>query len=231
MTKNDYKNYLKELYSKQDKEYQVFTKPIVNSKYELIGIRTPILKDEAKKISKSNYLDYLKYNEFSTYEEVLLYGLIVSNIKDYSLYKEYMNIYLDKCDSWALIDGVVANSKVIKKNLEDNLDYIDELIKTKKEFYVRTGYIMLKAFYIDGIHNKDIYKYIDKNKTDKYYVNMAIAWLLCDLFIKDYDNALDYVKNSNLSSTIINMTVRKCLDSFRLTDNQKEEIRKIKVSN
>ena len=90
---------------------------------------------------------------------------------------------------------------------------------------------MLKVFYIDGIHNKDIYKFIDMNKVDKYYVNMAIAWLLCDMFIKDYDNTLNYVTSSKLSSTIINMTIRKCKDSFRLTDKEKEEISKIKVSN
>ncbi len=231
MTREDYNKYLDKLYKNQDREYQVFTKPIVNTSYEVIGIRSPIMKKEAKDISKSNYKDYLSYNTFSSYEEVLIYGLIVSNIKDYDEYKYYLNIYLDKCDSWALIDGVVANSKVIKKNLDSNLDYIKDLIKSKKEFYVRTGYIMLKVFYIDGVHNKDIFKFIDINKVDKYYVNMAIAWLLCDMFIKDYDNTLNYVKSSKLSSTIINMTIRKCKDSFRLTDKEKEEISKIKVSN
>lgn len=230
MTKEDYKKYLDKLYKNQDKEYQVFTKPIVNTTYEIIGIRSPIMKREAKLISKSNYQDYLKYNEFSTYEEVLLYGLIVSNIKDYDEYKYYMNIYLDKCDSWALIDGVVANSSVIKKNLDSNLKYIEELIKTKKEFYVRCGYIMLKTFYIDGIHNEDIYKYVNMNKLDKYYVNMAIAWLLCDMFIKDYDNTMNYVKSSNIPSTIINMNIRKCKDSYRLSDKEKDEISKLKVS-
>ena len=230
MTKEDYKKYLDKLYKNQDLEYQVFTKPIVNTSYEIIGIRSPIMKKEAKLISKSNYQDYLKYNEFSSYEEVLLYGLIVSNIKDYDEYKDYLNIYLDKCDSWALIDGVVANSKVINKNLDKNLEYIKELIKSKKEFFVRCGYIMLKTFYIDGIHNKDIYECINMNKIDKYYVNMGIAWLLCDMFIKDFNNTLKYISSSNLSSTIINMTIRKCKDSFRLTDKEKEEISKLKVS-
>ena len=87
MTREDYNKYLDKLYKNQDREYQVFTKPIVNTSYEVIGIRSPIMKKEAKDISKSNYKDYLSYNTFSSYEEVLLYGLIVSNIKDYDEYK------------------------------------------------------------------------------------------------------------------------------------------------
>ena len=47
MTREDYNKYLDNLYKNQDKEYQVFSKPIVNTGYEIIGIRSPIMKKEA----------------------------------------------------------------------------------------------------------------------------------------------------------------------------------------
>lgn len=53
--KETYKKFAKYLMSLQDTKYRDFSKSLIlNSKYELIGIRTPIMRDIAKSIAKGN---------------------------------------------------------------------------------------------------------------------------------------------------------------------------------
>ena len=60
--KNEYKQFIKYLKSIQDIKYKEFHSSLVlNSKYEMIGIRVPIMRDIAKKIAKSNIEDFLEY--------------------------------------------------------------------------------------------------------------------------------------------------------------------------
>lgn len=134
--KSKYTEYINNLFKQKDANYAEFTKKIVKSNYEVVGIHTPILQKEAKMLSKQ-YSDFLDWVEFNTYEEVMLYGLIVANINNYSDYRKYLNKYLPKIDSWGLVDSFVAKSKIISKNKKENFDFILELTKSEKEFESR----------------------------------------------------------------------------------------------
>ena len=112
--KESYKKYIEELFLYKDEKYGEFNEKTVNTEYKIIGIRMPILQKEAKKLSKE-YKEFLSVCEFNTYEEVMLYGLVVANIKEYDEYINYLNIYIPKIDSWALVDSFVSKSKVIEK--------------------------------------------------------------------------------------------------------------------
>ena len=63
-----YKSFVKYLMSLQDLKYREFhTSLVLNSKYEFIGIRTPIMKDVAKQIAKGNIGEFLKYAQDKYY--------------------------------------------------------------------------------------------------------------------------------------------------------------------
>ena len=90
--KDNYNKFLKYLYSYQDLNYLKFHSKLVKDK-NIIGIRIPILKKIAKEISKSNYKDYIKYNSHNTYEEDMIYGLILGYIKEpFKAVLEHLNI-------------------------------------------------------------------------------------------------------------------------------------------
>ena len=81
--KDNYKEFVKYLISMQDEKYREFHSSLVlNSKYEMIGIRLPIMRDIAKKILQSNIEEFLKYAQDNYYEEVMIQGLVISHIKD-----------------------------------------------------------------------------------------------------------------------------------------------------
>ena len=77
--KSTYKEFINYLKSLKDEKYKEFHSKIVNnSKYEIIGIRSPISKNIAKEISKTNMEDYLDLEKGNYYEEVLIEGLVIS---------------------------------------------------------------------------------------------------------------------------------------------------------
>ncbi len=60
-TKDNYRKFLEYLISQEDKEYREFHKSLVlNSKYEIIGIRVPNMRKIAKDIAKTNIEEFLK---------------------------------------------------------------------------------------------------------------------------------------------------------------------------
>ena len=225
--KENYKKYINSLFKQKDDKYATFSKKTVNTGYEVVGIRMPILQKEAKNLVKE-YAEFLDVCEPNTYEEVLLYGLVVANIKEYNAYIKYLNKYIPLVDSWGLVDSFVAKSKLIKKNKDENFKYILKLTKSKKEFESRIGYIMLLDYYIDDEYYKKIFEIINKNKNVAYYNEMAIAWLISELLVKYYDKTVEFLNNCNLDKFTFNKSIQKACESYRITKEQKEYLRRMK---
>ena len=51
---------------------------------------------------------------------------------------------------------------------------------------------------------------------------MGLAWLLCEMFIKKREETINYLKNNNMNSFVINKMISKCRDSYRVSTADKE---------
>lgn len=222
-TYNELINYL---YSLKDIKYKEFNDKIVNTKLTTIGIRIPLLRKIAKEISKSDYqklFDYIK--DTNIYEVIFIKGLLITKIKDFNLFKEYLKQYLNEADNWALID-MIANSVNIKHyNKEDFLLFIKELIYSNKTFYKRMGYVILLSHFVNSESLNMIFNYIKNEKTNEYYVEMAISWLLCELYIKFEEETYEFLKNNKINNSIMKKTVSKINDSYRVSKESKAKVR------
>ena len=78
-TKEDYNIFLEYLHSLKDLKFKDFSIKIIVDD-TLIGVRTPLLKNISKNIFKGNYKEFLSICKPKTYEEKLIYGLVISNI-------------------------------------------------------------------------------------------------------------------------------------------------------
>ena len=58
---------------------------------------------------------------------------------------------------------------------------------------------------------------------------MAIAWTMAEIGIKYNDKAMKYLRNrNNLDDFTYNKTLQKMIESYRIKEVQKEELRKMK---
>ncbi len=224
--KEKYKKFIKYLVYLQDKKYKEFHSSLVlNSKYEMIGIRVPIMRDIAKKIAKNNIEEFLQYVEDKYYEEIMIEGFVISHIKDEKIFYKYFNNYIVKIDNWALCDSFCNSIKIVRK-FENK--YFEEALKlslNKKEFISRVGLVIILNHFISKNNLNDIFETLNKIQSDKFYINMAEAWLVCELYIKFPKETKMFIKNNNLNKFTQNKAISKINDSYRVSKKEKEDLK------
>ena len=226
--KNNYNVFLTYLYSLEDIKYKNFHSKLILDN-NLIGIRMPILKKIAKEISKGDYDSFIKSNTLSIYEEKMLYGLVLGCLKiDFNDVLRYLDVYIPYIDNWAICDCVCANLKVFKTNLEKGYNYILKCINSDQDFIVRFGIVLLLDFYINDNYIDDIFDMITKIKNKSYYVQMAEAWLISKCYIKYPIKTYNFLLKYKLDDFIINKSISKICDSYQVSIEDKNKIKKIK---
>ena len=62
-------------------------------------------------------------------------------------------------------------------------------------------------------------------QSEEYYVNTAIAWFYATALAKQWDAALPYAMPGRLPEEVRRRTIRKAIESYRLTPAQKDALR------
>ena len=226
--KKGYNDYLKYLKSITEKDYRDFSKKLIDTRYEILGIRLPKLRSIAKEIIKTDYRDYLTYNNPKSYEEIMIRGFVIAYSKSEEILDKYLYEQIDNIDNWSTCDSFCNSIKLIIKGKEKYFNLFKELTTSKKEYYIRVGLITILNTYIDSNNIDEIFKILDNIELDTYYVNMASAWLLCECFIKQRDKTLKYLKRSKLNKFSFNKGIQKCRESYRVSIEDKTYLKSLK---
>ena len=220
------KKRLFELQDIQYKDFQAKLIPTVNHD-TIIGVRTPELRKLAKELIKSNnYKDFLNELPHKYFDENQLHAFIISEIKSYDECIMYINNFLPYVDNWATCDQM--SPKVFKKNHELLLNEIKKWLKSKDTYTIRFGIGMLMQHYLDDDFRVEYLKYVQNIKSDEYYVNMMIAWFLATALAKQYQATISIIENKILDKWVHNKTIEKALDSFRISNEQKDYLKGLK---
>ena len=193
---------MKEFYLlNKDLEYKKFNERIIPTKYEIVGIRIPILKKYVKSIKKYIRTDRKYYEDFL----IEIYSL--NYIEDSEKVKTLEEL-LEYFDNWALVDFTISNLKF--KNLEFLKEFLDKIKNSKKEFIIRYYIGNLMKYYLDS--SFDIVKRYED--TSFYYVDMMVAWYYQNYYFKvDKDKITKHLEEIN--NNIKKYTIRKIKDSIR----------------
>ena len=224
-----YKSFVKYLISLQDLKYRDFhTSLVLNSKYEFIGIRTPIMKDIARQIAKGDIEEFLKYAQDKYYEEIMIQGLVISHIKDEKIFYKYFKKHIKKIDNWALCDTFCSSCKIVEKHEDKYFTEAIELCLNSKEFISRVGLVLILNHFISKEKLSVIFDTLNKITSDKFYINMAEAWLVCEMYTKFPKETEKFLKKNNMNNFTQNKAISKIHDSFRVSAKEKELLKKYK---
>ena len=185
----------------KDLEYKKLNEKIIPTKYEIIGIRVPILKKYVKSIKKYIRTDRKYYEDFL----IEIYSL--NYIEDSEKVKTLEEL-LEYFDNWALVDFTISNLKF--KDLEVLKNFLDKIKNSKKEFIIRYYIGNLMKYYLDS--SFDIVKRYED--TSFYYVDMMVSWYYQNYYFKvDKETINKHLEEIN--NNIKNYTIRKIKDSIR----------------
>lgn len=226
--KESYKAFIEYLISIKDSKYKEFHSSLVlNSKYEMIGIRVPIMKDIAKKIAKTtNIEEFLEIAQDKFYEEVMIQGLVISRIKDEKVFYKYFKKHINKIDNWALCDTFCSAIKIVEKYEDKYFKEAVDMSLSDKEFISRVGLIIILSHFVSDKNLDTIFEVLNKIKSDLFYINMAEAWLVCELYIKNPKETMKFIKKNQLNKFTQNKAISKIHDSYRVSKEEKEILKK-----
>ena len=233
--KDEVMNKIKEyLFSQQDLEYLEFSKNLNIAKTKKsIGVRLPIIRSYARTLLKEYSFDYLIKNiDDEYYEEILLRGFIIGNYRKLSS-KEliyYIDTQLFLISDWSMCDSFVTSLKLTKKYPDEIWKYLLKKLESKKEFKVRFALVMILNYYICDDYKNNIYKIIESITNNEYYIKMANAWLLSYMFINYFDDTISFVKKTRCDSWVVKKGITKAIESYKINDDQKNNLRKLRDS-
>lgn len=227
---NKSENYIRsKLFELQDTAYRDFHSHLMPTvdKELIIGVRTPDLRKLAKEIAKTEHCgEFLKILPHKYYEENNLHAFLIEQIKDYDLCVAELNRFLPFVDNWATCD--MMRPKIFKKHLPELLDEIYKWIKSDDVYAVRFGVEMLMCFYLDEHFCPEYLEMISKIRSDEYYIKMMVAWYFATALAKQYDAVIPYLEQNLLDADTHNKTIRKAVESYRITDEQKAYLKTLK---
>ncbi len=220
----------KELFILQDAKYrdfQVKLFPTV-SPDTVIGVRTPDLRNYAKRLLKrENVDDFLNELPHLYFDENQLHAFIVSEIKDYERCVREVDRFLPYVDNWATCDQM--SPKAFRSNKSSLLDQIKVWIESERTYTVRFGIGMLMQHFLDEDFDPSYPEMVAVIRSEEYYVRMMVAWYFATALAKQYDFAVPYLENHRLDVWTHNKTVQKAVESYRISPEQKEYLKSLKI--
>lgn len=224
---------LEELVKLKDNEYKKFNSKLCpDTKKEMLGIRIPIIRNYAKNILKNkeyNIEQFMRKENLEYFEEVILQGFVIAYSKlEFKEKLEYIKLFIPKIDSWAISDSFVPALKIKSKNLEEYWSFILPYSKSTKEFEIRFLVISMLDYYLIDEYIDKVIGILKNIKHDGYYVKMAVAWTIAEIGVKFNEKAIKILESNNLDKFTHNKAIQKMIESYRINDNQKNLLRKMK---
>ena len=219
-----------ELFRLRDEKYRDFQSRLIPSVSAdtVIGVRTPDLRRYAKQLVKREdiqvFLDDLPHRYF---DENQLHAFIVSEIKDYEKCMEQVSRFLPYVDNWATCDQL--SPKAFGKHQTELMEKIRGWICSDETYTIRFGLGMLMRHFLDDSFDPSYLDMASEVRSEKYYVNMMTAWFFATALAKQYDAAVPFIEEHRLDAWTHNKTIQKATESYRITPEQKEYLRSLKI--
>lgn len=203
-----------------------------------------------KILAELSQIPNLKTKDIDTYSKGLIKsGTDVSEIKNYILthqllHRIYFQVSLgqiteitkqfsfiedneDYLQDWWHVDQL---TQFIRKPIDFEFAYTKAKIYTNssKPFVRRWGYVLfLTGLQKDPKNTKQILSLIKDD--DEYFVQMAAAWLICDLMVFNPKDTIAFIETCGLDYNILSKAIRKIVESYRISDENKEYVKSLRA--
>ena len=217
------------LFEYQDLGYREFNSKLIPNidKETMIGVRIPDIRKIEKSLSTEEKEEFLLKLPHKYFEENMLHGIIISNMKEYDKVIINLEKFLPYVDNWAVCDSI--SPKIFKKNREKVIINVLSWIKSNHTYVCRFGIGMIMQLYLEDEYFKKSYlDIIAEIKTEDYYINMMRAWTFQVALVKKWKEAIKYIEKGLLDEFTHNKTISKSCDSYKIEKEKKEYLKTLR---
>ena len=217
------------LFAARDEKYREFTMKLTPGvdPDSFIGVRLPAIRALAKELRGTAEAEgFLNTLPHEYYEENHLHSFLLYYIKDFDEAVGRLERFLPYIDNWSVCDSTRLSS--VKKSPERLLPYIDKWLASGSTYTVRCAILCLMTYLLDDHFDPAYLEKVAAVRSEEYYVRMMIAWYFATALAKQYDAALPYIEGGRLDPWTHNKTIQKAVESYRITADKKEYLKKLK---
>ena len=219
-----------ELFRLRDPKYKDFSSKLIPGADPdtFIGVRTPDLRKYAKELVKRDDIGvFLRDLPHEYFDENQLHAFVISLIKDPELCFSEVSDFLPYVNNWATCDQM--SPKVFKKCRPELLAHIKEWLASGETYTVRFAIGMLMEHFLEEDYDPAYPEMVAGVCSEEYYVRMMQAWYFATALAKQYEQILPYIEERRLELWTHNKTIQKSVESYRITPEQKEYLRSLRV--
>lgn len=217
---------LKEL---QDDEYRKFHLRTCPNAEGLLGVRMPSQRKLAKLITQGDYRQFLSEVQNEFYEETMVEGIVIMSAKIPIAERiGYLRKFVPKINNWAICDSVCNTYRAKPIDTAAMWDFLLEYRKSSAEFELRFMVVMMMNHYLNGEYLQKIFKLLNEIRSNAYYVEMAMAWLLAEALVDYKEETLIFLHDNHLSDFVYNKAIQKACESYRISMEDKNLLRAMK---
>lgn len=213
-----YKDVVRELNANADEKYRDFIAKLVPTieKDTIIGVCMGDLRRLARKIRKEENLDIFNEAKFYYREEKLLYALCIFKMSEsFDAAMNALDKFLPYIDSWEVTDLVAGEIIIDEEYRDEAFQKALSYVHSSDEYTIRLGLVIMNKKYNDEAHIDKIIDAIKNITLNTYYVNMAAAWLLCELYFTDKAKVDEFLSSEAINEEIKKMTRQKIRESLK----------------
>lgn len=191
-----------------------------------LGARTLDLKQIAKSLTPTEKNEFLHSLPHAFIDEDFIHIHLLNALKTLPEARQATLAFLPSIDSWCQTDSLTFP----KIKNEDLLELALEMLERPESYGRRLGilWIMKRACKLEsGSANAYLQKAMAAAGNERE-IQLAKAWMLCDYMIYQPDLAWKTLQDPNLDPQIARMAIQKCLDSRRITDLQKQDLKTLR---
>lgn len=191
-----------------DEKYRKFALRITKTEdLPFLGIRMPVIRKLAKGLD-----DYSFVPRF--HEDVHLRGFIIAGLRlPFREKKPIIETQLPYLATWDETDSFAPSLKVRKNEKDEAYEYFLSLLSKEEVYSRRLAIVWIKTHMLGQGKEKEIVDHLAAVKDDDYYISMALAWTLCEIYITD--KVLVEKNLHRFKEETVKRTMQKVRDSFR----------------
>ena len=209
-----------------EEKYKKFSSALIPNVDNILGVRLPVLRKIAKEIAKADWEFFIKNHKEKYMEDTMLLGFVLAYIKeDFDKMLKLTADFVPKINNWAVCDTFCSGLKFVKKDKAAAFKFLAPYLKSKDEYELRFGVVMLLSHFIEPDFIDEILEILFNIKSDYYYAKMAVAWAISICYIKFPKKTLKYLKKNDLDDFTHNKSISKIIESYRVSKEDKDNLR------
>lgn len=218
----------KQLLAMQESGYKKFSAALIPGCDNMLGIRLPLLKKMAKELAKGDWRTYLLNASDDYFEETMLQGFTLGFVKaDIEEILPYVKRFIPKINNWSICDSFCANFKIAAKERERMWAFLMDYCEGEA-FEQRVVAVMLMDHFLTEEYIDRVTEVLVGLDNPGYYTRMAVAWAIATAYAKFPDKTRIIIEERRLDTWTHNKAIRKMLESFRVSDEDKSYLKKLK---